>query len=177
MPDIRIVQAGPECAEDIARIHVAARDAYYSESSRLLGVPGQEWDYEPVWRGRLKSSEHTVMTASVAGHLCGFAAMNATSLSDGAVTDVFELMGLYVDPQTWGRGIGSRLYEAFEAKWLATGSAAAVLEVWSENDRAIRFYTSRGWQPDGHARPAPQGTTFIRMLLSRLEPLEPSRDR
>jgi len=177
MPDIRIAQAGPEFAEDIARIHVAARNAYYSESPRLLGVPGQEWDYEPVWRNRLSSPEHTVMTASVAGQLLGFAAMTATSLPDGARADAFELVGLYVDPRAWGRGIGSRLYEAFETKWLATDSATAVLEVWSENDRAIRFYTSRGWQPDGHARPAPEGTTYIRMFLSQLEPLEPSRDR
>ncbi|TFC96745.1 MULTISPECIES: GNAT family N-acetyltransferase [Cryobacterium] len=177
MPDIRIAQAGPEFAGDIARIHVAARDAYYLESPRLLGVPGQEWDYEPVWRDRLRSHEHTVMTASVAGQILGFAAMKATSLPDGARADAFELVGLYVDPHAWGRGIGSRLYEAFEAKWLAADSATAVLEVWNENDRAIRFYTSRGWQPDGHARPAREGTTFIRMLLSQLEPLEPSNDR
>ena len=54
---------------------------------------------------------------------------------DDARADLFELVGLYVDPQAWNRGIGSRLYEAFEAKWLATDSATAVLEVWSENDR------------------------------------------
>ena len=103
--------------------------------------------------------------------------MTATSISDGARAGVFELTGLYVDPHAWGRGIGSRLYEAFETKWLATNSATAVLEVWSENDRAIRFYTARGWYPDGNARPAPEGTTYVRMLLSQLEPLEPSNDR
>ena len=167
MPDIRIVQAGPEFAEDIARIHVAARDAYYSKSPRLIAVPGQEWDYEPMWRNRLISAEHTVMTASQGDQVLGFAAMTATSLPAGARADAFELVGLYVAPHAWGRGIGCRLYEAFETKWLATDSATAVLEVWSENDRAIRFYTSRGWRPDGHARSAPEGTTYIRMLLSQ----------
>jgi len=141
-----------------------------------MAVPGQEWDYEPVWRDRLISPEYTVMTASQGGHLLGFAAMTTTSLSGSARADAFELVGLYVEPHAWGRGIGSRLYEAFEAEWLATDSATAVLEVWSENDRAIRFYASRGWHPDGHERPAPEGTTFIRMLQSQLEPLEPSGD-
>jgi len=167
MPDIRIVPADPEFAGDIARIHVAARDAYYSKSSRPMVVPGQEWDYEPMWRNRLISAEHTVLTASQGGQVLGFAAMRAPSLPDDGRADAFELVGLYVDPHAWSRGIGSRLYEAFEAKWLATDSATAVLEVWSENDRAIRFYASRGWHPDGHARPAPEGTTYVRMLLSQ----------
>ena len=177
MPDIQIVQAGPEIAADIARIHVVARGAYYSESPRLMVIPGQEWDYEPVWRNRLMSAEHTVMAASQGGQVLGFAAMTAASIPDGARAAVFELVGLYVDPHAWSRGIGSRLYEAFETKWLATNSVTAVLDVWSENDRAIRFYTSRGWHPDGHARPAPEGTTYMRMLLTQPEPLEPSSDR
>jgi len=177
MPDIRIVQAGPESARDITRIHVAARTAYYSKSPRLMGVPGQEWDYEAMWRNRLISTEYTVMTASESSQARGFAAMTATSLTDDARAGAFELAGLYVEPNAWGRGIGSRLYEAFEAKWLATDCATAVLEVWSENERAIRFYASRDWHPDGHARPAPEGTTFIRMLKSHPEPVEASSDR
>ncbi|KFF59142.1 hypothetical protein JF66_13465 [Cryobacterium sp. MLB-32] len=177
MPDIRIVQAGPELAPEIARIHVAARNAYYSNSPRLLEVPGQEWDFEPVWRNRLISAEYTVMAASQGGPVLGFAAMAATSLPDDARADAFELVSLYVEPHAWGQGIGGRLYEAFEATWLATDSDTAVLEVWSENDRAIRFYASRGWHPDGHARPAPEGTTFIRMIQSRLGPVEPTSDR
>ena len=169
MLDIRIDQAGPASAEDIVRIHVAARNAYYSQSPRLSVVPGQERNYEPMWHRRLSSPEHTVMTASVGGQVLGFAAMSAVSLTEEARGDAFELISLYVDPPAWSRGIGSRLYDAFETTWSATGAATAVLEVWSENARAIRFYTSRGWQPDGHTRPSLEGTTYIRMLQSRRE--------
>ena len=112
-----------------------------------MAVPGQEWDYEPLWRNRLISAEHTVMTASQCSQVLGFAAITAPTLPDDARADLFELVGLYVDPQAWNRGIGSRLYEAFEAKRLATDSATAVLEVWSENDRAIRFLHFSGLAP------------------------------
>ena len=42
-----------------------------------MAVPGQEWDYETMWRNRLISAENTVMTAFQGGQVLGFAAMTA----------------------------------------------------------------------------------------------------
>jgi len=169
MPDIRIDQAASALAGEIARIHVAARDAYYSRYAPAPGspgAPGQERDYESMWRTRLNSGDHTVLVAAQEDLLLGFVAMTRTSLNPHDRDDAFELSGLYVEPSAWGRVIGGGLYDAFEAEWVAGGTVTAVLDVWSENARAIRFYHSRGWRPDGQVRPGPGGTTYNRMLLS-----------
>ncbi len=59
-----------------------------------------------------------------------------------------ELFALYVDPDTWGTGIGRALIAHTRLELRALGFVDAVLWVLVGNERAQRFYRSDGWRPD-----------------------------
>jgi GNAT superfamily N-acetyltransferase len=59
-----------------------------------------------------------------------------------------HLAALYVSPSVWGRGVGSRLYDAVMPLlgWDAT------LWLLEANARGRRFWERRGWEPDGERK-------------------------
>ena len=59
---------------------------------------------------------------------------------------------LFVDPAVTGRGIGSTLLATAVARARELGRTP-VLDVVSENSRALALYQRRGWQVVGEARP------------------------
>ena len=63
-----------------------------------------------------------------------------------------EVLALYVDPESWGRGIGHRLMTEARAVLAGRGFTEAVLWVLAGNQRAGRFYRSDGWVSDGTVR-------------------------
>lgn len=71
------------------------------------------------------------------GEVVGFA--HGTTHEDG----VKELLAIYVDPEAYGTGIGSRLMDEIN-QW-AEGSSTR-LTVASYNQRAIRFYEKQGFE-------------------------------
>jgi GNAT superfamily N-acetyltransferase len=57
-----------------------------------------------------------------------------------------ELRRLYVIPERWGQGIGSRLLDAALNRAGRTGGTTAWLRVLEKNDRARAFHENRGWR-------------------------------
>lgn len=65
--------------------------------------------------------------------------------------DVASLAAIYVDPDHWGKGVGSALLERFESFCRGRGYERVRLHVLAENDRAQSFYRTRGYeQTDEH---------------------------
>jgi ribosomal protein S18 acetylase RimI-like enzyme len=58
-----------------------------------------------------------------------------------------EIYAIYVDPDHWGRGIGTALMDV-ALDFLAPRFNQAVLWVVRENESARRFYTARGFHED-----------------------------
>ncbi|MDE3094170.1 MAG: GNAT family N-acetyltransferase, partial [Acidobacteriota bacterium] len=86
-------------------------------------------------------------------------------------------LGLYVDPDHWGRGVGSLLHDAVITALRQWPVASAHLWVLEGNRRAQRFYVQRGWRLDGASRRATVwGARVSLWRLSRLLEDEP-RDR
>lgn len=56
-----------------------------------------------------------------------------------------RLEAVYVDPASWGMGIGSRLVEAAEREAVARGWLPLRLWVLEKNDRTRSWYERRGW--------------------------------
>ena len=54
---------------------------------------------------------------------------------------------LWVHPAHHREGIGSVLLNIVEAEINKSGHEVTKLECFSENDRAMRFYRARGWEP------------------------------
>ncbi len=57
-----------------------------------------------------------------------------------ALTRAIELKRLYVLPDYWGQGLGTRLMEALLAWASGKDSPCLWLRVWEKNESAIRFY-------------------------------------
>jgi ribosomal protein S18 acetylase RimI-like enzyme len=63
-----------------------------------------------------------------------------------------ELTALYVDPDSWGRGIGVALVSAARAHLVSLGLKHAYLFTLVDNLRAQRFYQNDQWTADGLSR-------------------------
>jgi len=59
---------------------------------------------------------------------------------------VFALGRIYVHPDSWGQGVGSRLLDRVESHVRAQSGSCLRLGVMAENERAVGFYESRGFE-------------------------------
>lgn len=76
------------------------------------------------------------------------------------------LKELYVHPDRWGRGIGTRLLEAGLER-LPDGVQRVRLETLSANDRARRFYAARGFEPTGTTEVEIAGESYPSIVYTR----------
>lgn len=144
--------AEPRDALGVARVHVRA----WQKAYRGL-LPDDYLDQlRPEDRARRydfastnPAAPATIVAADENG-ICGFAT-TAPSRTPG-LSRHGELCALYVDPEQWGRGIGSALIAAACDRLLALGFRHAVLWVLAGNTRAERFYRNNGWVCDGLRR-------------------------
>jgi ribosomal protein S18 acetylase RimI-like enzyme len=82
--------------------------------------------------------------------ILGFATTRPSQESD--LPHHGELTALYVDPDSWGRGIGVALVSAARAHLVSLGLRHAYLFTLVDNLRAQHFYKSDQWIPDGLTR-------------------------
>ena len=94
---------------------------------------------EERFRGALRKL--TILVAEDGDALVGYA-----ELGDG------ELHRLYVETALQGQGIGRALLEAVLAHPRLATAPRVVLQVWDQNERAIRLYESVGFRRTGTTR-------------------------
>ncbi|QBR94244.1 GNAT family N-acetyltransferase [Nocardioides euryhalodurans] len=133
----------------IAGVHRLSRASYYGT------VPNPDDGREAFWARFLCESERSTYVAESADGVVGF--VTTTRVSDPVPT--LELTSLYVHPDRVGRGIGSRLYDAFADD--RRPGERGVLEVWAGNPRAIAFYERRGWTATTRTRPGPEQLHYV----------------
>ncbi|GAA1658827.1 GNAT family N-acetyltransferase [Microbacterium flavum] len=143
--------AASDDAAIITDIHRLSREAYYGAA---LDASDAARDRFPMWRRLLADPAMTFTIAWLEAEPLGFIAAR----EDSAPTTFVELVGLYVHPSHFGRGIGNRLHHWFDDQY---SSYLAHLEVWSGNERAQAFYRRRRWNPSPKTRAGPAGTSFV----------------
>jgi len=149
---LQIRPAEPDDALAVARVHVRSWQVAYRTllpDEYLDGLRPEERAGRYVF-GSLDPLTPATIVASEAGAIRGFA--TTAPARDADVPDHGELWALYVDPDWWGRGIGTALASAARAQLAALGFQQAVLWLLAGNSRAARFYRHDGWVPDGRHR-------------------------
>lgn len=73
-------------------------------------------------------------------------------LPNGVEAHYGELNALYVDPDHWRRGIGTKLLEYALSRLTMFEINSAVLWVLKDNARAMRFYEKQGWVASNHSK-------------------------
>ena len=119
-----------------------------SSIATLAGIfapyPYPSGDVLARWALVLGQPDVTVLVASEADELIGFAALDGTSLRH-----------LGVAPECFGTGLADRLHVRAVSTWQAIGATRVELWVLVANARARRFYERRGWTADGRSQECP----------------------
>ncbi|MFC7205144.1 GNAT family N-acetyltransferase [Haloferax namakaokahaiae] len=100
-------------------------------------------------------------------HVVGFAAARWGEDTKSFVgDDEAGLWILYVDPDWWGRGIGTRLLETVEAA-IPEAYTALVLDTLAENEVGRRFYRARGFEVRETMQIEIGGDPYSAVILAR----------
>ena len=147
--EIRTPVAGD--ADALGSVHVRAWQAAYfgglmpDDYLSSLSVA----ERASMWRTSLENPPRpraTRLVATVDDEVVGFALVGTAG--DDETPDLGELYAINVDPDHWGTGAGATLMDAAVTELRRSGFSSAVLWVHPDNERARRFYESRGWFDD-----------------------------
>lgn len=153
---LELRDATPADAHALATVQVASWRAAYrglmpDEVLAGLSVP----ELDRVWSDRFtaRPPRTGVVLATVERRVVGFAAVGPPLVpADRADPTLGDLYALYLDPEHWGRGIGTPLHAAALDRLVAHGCTHAGLWVLDGNQRAQRFYHRTGWTDTGRIR-------------------------
>jgi len=144
--------AVPDDALAVARVHVRAWQVAYRglmPDDYLQGLRPEERAQRYNFTGRDPAQPRTVLAVE-ADTILGFA--TTAPARDPDVAGQGELCALYVEPDSWGRGVGRALAAAARGDLYGLGFRQAVLWVVAGNARAEQFYRADGWTADGLRR-------------------------
>ncbi|AOU97583.1 hypothetical protein BI364_06075 [Acidihalobacter yilgarnensis] len=137
--------AVPSDARDIARVHVESwRVAYRGLVPQTYLDKLSVESREAFWMQTISTEACEVWVAEVDSALVGWIALGA-SRDDDATFDVGELQAIYLLPEYWAHGIGRALWRVACGRLLERGFSSAVVWVFADNARAIRFYRAAGF--------------------------------
>lgn len=162
---------------DAAAVAAVARDSWHAGYDDLLGPETveetvDEWyDTESLREGIGEAAANPrrcfFVAVDDAGDVIGFAngggARDWESDPDGP--DAF-FSRLYVAPDRWGEGIGTRLSGAVARHLRSQGHERVWLEVFGENERGRAFYESLGFERIGSVTETFGGTDVTTLHLA-----------
>lgn len=155
MPDeapIAMRRGVPDDAAELSRF--AARTfeetfAYSTAPSNMSAFLAQTYS-EAQQRAELEDPRTTTLIAEADGQVIGYAQVRwAEAPECVSGEDVVELRRFYVDRPFHGRGIAAPLMDAAERAARELGGRRLWLGVFQHNERAIAFYTRRGFARAG----------------------------
>lgn len=156
---VEVFRADRDDAEGIARVHGRARAKSYADLDVVQrGREPLPAERVELWRNLLAGDSDAAFTlvAEARGTAVGFCSVATGSRDPDTAAGTGEIAALYVDPDRWGRGIGSALIAKALAGLREAGCSAVTLWVLAENRPAITFYARHGFAPDGLGGPDPQ---------------------
>ncbi len=144
--------AQPSDALAIARVHVRAWQHGYAgilPASYLNNLRAEDRADKYDLSNSDPTKPHTIVAAT-GNILHGFSTTAPSHEPD--LPNHGELTALYVDPHSWGLGVGVTLVSAARAHMVSLGLRQAYLFTLVDNLRAQRFYKADQWTPDGLER-------------------------
>lgn len=159
-PDLVIRKASPEEEEeDLFEVQRASAMAAFDHIFPPDQFPFPEEAERKRWREYLQSGASEVLVAEREGQILGMVVLTG---------DVMER--LFVHPDYWQQGVGSRLHDEAIERFLDRGFDSCRLYVLEKNRTARRFYERKGWEIDGRRMESmfPPHPVGIGYTLSRL---------
>lgn len=135
-------------ARNVAQIHVDAWRVAYAHilpGDFLAGLSVDE--REAMWTRCIEAGRPTLLVAREQGTVRGWVAIGPCRDADASPSQA-EVWAIYVTPEAWHQGIGRALWSQARQRIAAAGYTSCSLWVFPENEQAIRFYRSVGFQAD-----------------------------
>lgn len=133
-------------ADDVAGIRRVADRSWHAAHDGIVGASTVDEfvaeHYDPESVREAVAGDGCFLVGDDGGRTVGFAAANRSESDPGT----FALGAIYVDPDRWGEGVGSRLLDRVAADVAARGGERLRLVVLAGNDRAVAFYEARGFE-------------------------------
>lgn len=133
-----------------------------------LSIPEREQFWSEFLSARPPRTR--ALVATIAGAVIGFAATGPPLVpADRADPTLGDLYALYLAPDVWRRGIGTRLHAAALDGLRSCGFTHAGLWILDTNERALHFYQRLGWTDTGRSQldPGPGGIELHERRLHR----------
>ncbi|GAB3523703.1 GNAT family N-acetyltransferase [Arthrobacter monumenti] len=149
-PDVVIRPPAEQDARRLAEVHIAAWRAAYRGVMTDEFLDGLDAERKTeIWLSRIIEplEGFVCLVADAGGEVAGFVIVGPPDGDAEPGTGKHYAINLH--PDFWAQGIGTALIKAAEDQLVQLGYSRAFLWVEQNNDRAIRFYTSRGWEHDG----------------------------
>jgi len=132
--------------DDVAAVERVATAAWHEAHAPIAGEAAVEQFLSKYYDGdRLREyvadPSQSLVVADDNG-IVGFALVTPYDEEPG----VFTLGSIYVHPDRWGEGVGTRLLVRIEDVTRERGGSRLRLGVMAENDRAVGFYESHGYE-------------------------------
>lgn len=152
--------AAPADLEALARLHVDAwRAAYVGLMDPVfLESLGPEHALRRL-RPAMQAQPPLVVVAEDRRAVVGFCRFGPSG-DAGAVPGAGEVFACNVGPGHWRQGFGSQLMRAALLRLAQSGCDICILWVLEQNDRARRFYSALGFNPDGATRVEAADTAY-----------------
>lgn len=137
-------------SDDADAITAVARASWHAAYDDLLGAEAvaetvDSWFTAENVVADVERSERPFFVAASDGEVLGF----AVAVPDDERDAVYHLYRIYVRPDAWGEGVGSRLLARSESEVRTRGAERLRLSVLADNERAVAFYESAGFERVG----------------------------
>jgi ribosomal protein S18 acetylase RimI-like enzyme len=147
---MNIRRATPEDAPTLAKIHVDSWQAAYQgivPASHLERFTYQR--REDAFRQALITNTEETYLVTEDNQAIAILTIGPSRDDDLDTTTTGELWGIYITPDYWRKGVGSRLVDEAESMLRSRGYTQVVLWVLEDNLNARRFYERVGYRLDG----------------------------
>lgn len=142
---MHIEPASVDDAFAIAEVHVIAwqyayRDILPAEVLAKLSVQQRE----AMWADSIAKGVPELLVARTDGQVAGFIAFGPCRDEDRS-SEAAEIWAIYLRPTALSKGIGRALWLAANQRMIKQGYRSVSLWVFTNNQRAIKFYTAAGF--------------------------------
>jgi len=142
-----MVTVRPAQTADIEAIQHVARTTWHATYDDIIGSDAvdeqvDEWYADAVVRDGIIDSDTATPVATVDDTVVGYAVAGQREDADA---DCASLHAIYVHPDHWGAGIGSRLFETVADRLRDRDFEHLHIRVLADNDRARAFYERHGY--------------------------------
>ena len=160
----QIRAAMPSDAAKCAEIHMRSWVFAYSDCVPMDIIEKRNASRPAKWSKLLADSKDIHYIATCDDVIIGIITINPPYDADLSES-VYELSGLYLDPDYIGKGFGKLMVDWVKSEISSRGYTTISLWVLDKNYRAKSFYEKCGFKPDGMCKESGLGDTMEERYL------------